>query len=191
MDKFSVPTQTVVTFLTQNMKLLHSLEAALPNIAVVRADNIEAVNNSVKHNNVRAVVLHIVNSAGWIIFELLRTGYPDVPRYAVLAPSASGSETEREMLAKRYGAALITNEKSGIKALASVIENDLIGRSSDSDGKERFLEIFGEMGRELTRLQTEYNMTAMRTLPNNHIARDTQKRLSTALSSIKAVKIAP
>lgn len=182
--------KNVVTFLTQNHKLCNSLQSALPSKVVIKVENIEAINNSVKHNPVGAVVLHVTNSASWIIFELLRTGYPDIPRFAILAPSFAGNEDEMMALATRYGATAITSEKVGIKTIATLIEGDL-EHKRESTSKENFLSLFGETSRELERLNREFNVLAMRTLPQSEIGSDSKVKLKRVLSKLQAIKIEP
>lgn len=185
------PNKNVVTFLTQNQKLCNGLQAALKGMVVIRAENIDAVNNTVKHNAVGAVVLHVINSAGWIIFELLKTGYPQVPRYAVLAPSLSGKEDTASLI-ERYGATGIIDEKTGIKALAPLIESELTPNDDEeSSTKEKYLSVFGEVARELIRLQGECNITGLRTLPQPEIGKDTQQRMKKVLSKLQSIKIQP
>jgi hypothetical protein len=183
----------VVAFLTQNQKLCNSLQAALKGrVVVVRAENIEAINNIIKQSPVKAVVLHIVGSAGWIIFELLKTGYPNIPRYAILAPSLTKNDFDPEALAKKYGAAAITNEKSSIKSIATLLEaNSWEEIAGDSTGKETYMEIYGNVARELERLQQEFTVTGMRTLPQPVIGDDTKKRLNNVLQKLKGIKITP
>lgn len=185
------PNNNVVAFLTQNQKLYVGLQAALKRMVVIKAENIEAVNNTVKYNAVAAVVLHVTNSSGWIIFELLKTGYPDLPRYAVLAPSLSGKENVNTLI-NRYGAAGIIDEKTGIKALAPLIEGETEAEENDtSSTKEKYLNVFGDVARELLRLQGECNITGMRTLPQPEIGRDTQNRLQKVLNKLQGIKIQP
>lgn len=182
--------KNVVTFLTQNQKLCNSLQTALPNKVVIKAENIEAINNCVKHNPVGAVVLHITNSASWIIFEMLRSGYPDIPRFAILAPSLAGNEDEMNQMATRYGATAITSEKVGIKSIATLIGGDLIPKR-EFTSKENFLSLFGETAREIERIQREFTVLSMRTLPQPEIGSDTKIKLKRALSKLQAIKIEP
>lgn len=186
-------TNNVVAFLTQNQKLCNSLQTALKGaMVVVRAENIEAVNNIVKQGAVCAVVLHIIGSAGWIIFELLKTGYPNIPRYAILAPSLSRVDFDPEALARKYGASAITSEQNGIKSLAALIEaNFLQDPQIEVSSKESFMEIYGNVARELERIQHEFTVTGMRTLPQPEIGEDTKKRLNSVLTKLQAIKITP
>ncbi len=185
--------KNVVLFLTQNQKLCSQLQNALKGLVVMRAENIEAVNNAVKHGNaVGAVVLHITNSNNWIIFELLKTGYPDVPRFAVLSPSSSNDSYKLDELASRNGAAAIVNEKQGIAGLATLIQNIVLAQPVEEvDTKSAYLTLFGEVSRELARLQKDFNTTALRTLPQPVIGKDSQERLQVALNKLKAIRINP
>lgn len=183
----------IVVFLTQNQRLCNSLQFALKgSLAVVRAENIEGVNNIVKQGMVVAVVLHINHSSGWIIFELLKTGYPNIPRYAILAPSLSKDNFDAESLARRYGASAITSEKIGIKPIVTLIEANLQKAPEEkSSSKEKFMEIYGEVAREMERIQREFTATGMRTLPQTEIGDDTKKRLGIVLTKLQGIKIAP
>ena len=122
---------------------------------------------------------------------MLKTGYPDVPRYAVLAPSLSGKE-DINALINRYGAKSIIDEKTGIKALAPLIEGEVVTEAPpESSSKVQYLNVFGEVARELLRLQGEYNTTGMRTLPQPEIGKDTQNRLKKVLTKLQSIKIQP
>jgi hypothetical protein len=184
--------KTVVILLTQNQKLYATLQAALSGMTVIKAENIEAVNNAAKHNDVGAVVLHVTNYSGWIIFEVLKTGYAEIPRFAVLAPSLSGDDDTHRALATKYGAAAIMGEKDGIKPLANLIERELAkNNSTESTSKEIFMKIYGDIARELTRLQNDFTAMGMRTLPQPDIGDDTLERLKTALAGLQDITIKP
>ncbi len=187
----ATPNNNVVVFLTQNQKLMTNLQTALPGMVVIKAENIEAVNKSIKHNAVGAVVLHVTNYAGWIIFEFLKTGYPDIPRFALLAPSLSGKDYDHESLAAKYGAAAILDEK-GIKQMATLIELEIKKENThDPTSKEKFIQTFGEVNREIQRISQEFIITGMRTLPQPEIGEDTQEKLLTALKELQKIKITP
>lgn len=185
--------KNVVLFLTQNQKLCGQLQNALKGFVVLKAENIEAVNNAVKHGNaVGAVVLHITNSNNWIIFELLKTGYPDVPRFAVLSPSTSNDSYKLDELAAKNGAAAIINEKQGIASLAPLIQNIVNAKPpEESDTKSAYLVLFGDVSREIARIQKDFTTTALRTLPQPEIGKDSQDRLEAALNKLKAIRINP
>jgi hypothetical protein len=185
--------KNVITFLSQNQKLCNLLQTALKGLVVIRAENIDAVNRIVKQSGgVGAVVLHITNPNNWMIFEFLKTGYPNVPRFALLAPGESdgADEIEQKALANRYGAAAIVTEAQGIPVLASLIQS-IINAPADSDTKANYLTVFGKVSREIARLQAEFIETAMRTLPQPEIGEDTQERLKRTLIDLQAIKITP
>ena len=184
--------KNVVLFLTQNNKLCNQLQSSIPSKVVIKVDNIEAINNSVKHNPVGAVVLHVTNSASWIIFDMLRSGYPHIPRFAILAPSFTGSEDETRGLANRYGATAIISEKSGVSSLSTLIVGDLNHKKEEQPtGKENFLALYGEVSREMERLQKEFTILGMRTLPQPDIGTDTKVKLKRVLNKLQAIKIEP
>lgn len=181
-----------VVFLTQNTKLCNQLQSALKKAGfiVIRVENIEGVNNAVKHNAVGAVVLHVKDANGWIIFELMRTGFQNIPRFAILAPSLTGEEADMIKLAQKYDAEAIIGERGDMHSLATMILG-VSEADDDANSKEAYLKLYGDISRELIRLQEEFTQTSLRTLPQPEIGADTQTRLRTALAGLKRIKLLP
>ncbi len=181
-----------IVCLTQNHKLSSSLNSALKDsgLAVIRSENFDAVNNAVKHNAVGAIVLHIKDSNGWILFELIKTSFPLLPVFAILAPSLGDDEQEIALWTKQYGAAAIITERQGIRTLATLITS-VNEPSAETSGKDAYLQTFGELEREMARLQKEMITTAMRTLPQPVIGDDSLRRLRVSVALLKEIKIKP
>lgn len=182
----------IAVILTQNNNLFKTLEGALDNMFVVRAKNIEDVNGAVKTNTVSAIVLHVINSSGWIISDLLRTGYPDIPRFFILSRSVANETSDYDELAKKHEAAAIISEGDDEKKLAPLIVSGIAKRKVEEiSSKERFVKALAELMEEFLRLQKELNIFSFRTLPQPAIGEDTQMRLDTILKQFKEIKIKP
>jgi hypothetical protein len=186
----AIPNKEIILFLTQNLKLHRSLQAALENLAVIRVTTIDEVSQAVRHQPVKAIILHLANAGSWIIFEMLKTGYRDMPRFAVLSPSF-GRDKDPEVLAKKYDAIAVTQEQDGFKALANLVAARVSGATKSVPVEEEFQEIYSAVGQELLRLQGEYNVAGMRILPQPNIGKDTKERLKSVLTKLKNMKITP
>ena len=181
-----------VIFLTYNTKLCNSLQSAVKKAGfiVIRVENIEGVKNAIVNNAVGAVVLHVKDATGWIIFEMMRTGFSNIPRFAILSPTLTGDEDEMIKLALKYDAEAIIGERGDIRGLATLIL-DATEATEEENSKEAFLQLYGNIARELLRLQEEFTTVSLRTLPQPVIPEDAQTRLRTVLTALKRIKLAP
>ena len=186
-----------VLFVTQNQKLYKKLCAALPHNPVLKTEDLQEVNRTVNRTvksgqAVGAVVLHVKNVNSWMIFDLLKSGYPYIPRFALIGSHATDEDFETERMIAKYGAAGMVNEANGLQPLIPLINQVLKEKTpEETDSKGSWLTIYGDVQRELARLDKEFFTTGLRTLPQPQIGQDSHERLIETLEQLKEIKIRP
>lgn len=114
-------TPTVI-FLTKNKRFFSQLRASLNNSALQQAGNFEGVYDIARRGTVAAIVQHVTDENGWILFELVKEKFPEVPIYAILAPAMSGKNSDLPDLTKKRGAAGVFSYKNGVNELVAALE---------------------------------------------------------------------
>lgn len=184
--------KNVIVIFTNNQKLSSNLQHALPDFSVVKTESIDGVNDLIKKNEseVRAIILHLTNANNWLIFSMLQAGYPGLPRFAILAPALDKNDYDLEEKAVQYGALGVTSEKIGLASLVGLIRAH-VETEPQMSSKENYLQVVGEVQKELERLNKEFFITNLRTLPQPEIGEDTLNRLKTAFAGLNSIKIIP
>ena len=187
-------TPTII-FFTQNTRFARRLAHLLEDYQVEQAENIEAVGKIVKKSNAVAVLFHVTSISGWIILEVLRTGFPNLPRFAVISPAVSLHESsDLTKLAKDRGVIAVADDDN-FPTMTGLIEQTIRASRPVAPKPEysftNFRQTYTAVSEELLRLQKEWTVFSLRTLPQAEIGEDTLTRLENALDKLRAVKLEP
>lgn len=180
-----------VIVVTRHRHIYEQLQENLKEFKVECAADVEAINQLVKAkagsgDNIGAIVIQLANSRDLTAFEFCSIAVSSVPLFAVIDDETG----EMQELIKKYGAVAVFSAEN-TKALANLIYTADNMKRGVRDHNADFLRVFGEISRELGRLHNEFTETALRTLPQPFIARDTQQRLENYLSKLQAITITP
>lgn len=112
----------IVIFLTKNKRFFSQLRVALKNSALQKAGNFDGIKDAARGVEVAAIVLHVTDENGWILFNLVKDKFPSIPLYAILAPAMNVKNADLEDLARSRGAAGVFSYKNGVNELAAALE---------------------------------------------------------------------
>lgn len=183
------PTKKVVVY-TKEQQICDELQHGLNGFMVDRAGDLKAINEAAKKEETSVVVLHIRDSSDWMAFEMMKTGYPNLPCFIIVEENTNGDMPEDTE--QPHAMAVFTKNKT--KSLAALIHssiNNTLRETAPPDKNADLLKTLAEISREISRLREEFTVTSFRTLPQTLIGKDTQKRLSQTLLKIKAIRIEP
>jgi len=181
-----------VIVLSDEQSMSEQLQSGLNGFTVLNAENVEALNEQARAaKKTSAFVLSIRDSDDWMAFEFVKTAYPSVPCFICLE-DGDGYEEAKES-AMRQGAMAVFPEHNTtpLSALIKGAASNNLRGGDQLDHNADFLSVYGDISRELGRLQNEFTETSLRTLPQPFIGDDTKTRLRNNLVKLREIIITP